>query len=166
MAAADAERRRVERDLHDGAQQHLVALAVNVRLVRDLVTEDPDAAAEALDEIAGEVKATVQELRDLAHGIYPPLLMDNGLPEALRAVASRSPLDVATAVEGIGRFSPGYRGGGLLLLPRGPAERGQARPRVTSGGAGVGGGGRAPLHGLRRRPGIRRRGWRRPATAS
>jgi len=106
VAAADAERRRVERDLHDGAQQHLVALAVNVRLVKDLVTEDPDAAAHALDEIAVEVKATVQELRDLAHGIYPPLLMDNGLPEALRAVASRSPLDVSTAVDGVGRFSP------------------------------------------------------------
>ena len=106
VAAADAERRRVERDLHDGAQQHLVALAVNVRLVKDLVAEDPEAAAQALDEIAAEVKATVQELRDLAHGIYPPLLMDNGLPEALRAVASRSPLDVATVSDGIGRFSP------------------------------------------------------------
>jgi signal transduction histidine kinase len=105
VAAADAERRRVERDLHDGAQQHLVALAVNVRLVKDLVAEDPEAAARALDEIAVEVKATIQELRDLAHGIYPPLLMDNGLPEALRAVGSRSPLDVATAVDGIGRFS-------------------------------------------------------------
>jgi signal transduction histidine kinase len=105
VAAADAERRRVERDLHDGAQQHLVALAVNVRLVRDLVTEDPTAAAEALDEIALEVKATVQELRDLAHGIYPPLLMDNGLPEALRAVANRSPLDVTASADGIGRFS-------------------------------------------------------------
>ena len=106
VAAADAERRRVERDLHDGAQQHLVALAVNVRLVKDLVVEDPEAAALALDEIAVEVKATVQELRDLAHGIYPPLLMDNGLPEALRAVASRSPLDVTTRVDGMGRFSP------------------------------------------------------------
>ncbi len=106
VAAADAERRRVERDLHDGAQQHLVALAVNVRLVRDLVREDPDAAAGALDEIAAEVKATVQELRDLAHGIYPPLLMDNGLPEALRAVATRSPLDVEASVDGIGRFTP------------------------------------------------------------
>ncbi len=105
VAAADAERRRVERDLHDGAQQHLVALAVNVRLVRDLVAEDPDAAAHALDDIAGEVKATVQELRDLAHGIYPPLLMDNGLPEALRAVAASSPLDVRAVTEGIGRFS-------------------------------------------------------------
>ncbi len=105
VAAADAERRRVERDLHDGAQQHLVALAVNVRLVRDLVSEDPEAATAALDEIAVEVKATVQELRDLAHGIYPPLLMDNGLPDALRAVASRSPLDVEASVDGIGRFS-------------------------------------------------------------
>ena len=63
VAAADAERRRVERDLHDGAQQHLVALAVNVRLVRDLVVEDPKAATAALDEIAAEVKTTVQELR-------------------------------------------------------------------------------------------------------
>jgi signal transduction histidine kinase len=105
VAAADAERRRVERDLHDGAQQHLVALAVNVRLVRDIVHEDPEGAAEALDEIAAEVKATVQELRDLAHGIYPPLLMDNGLPEALRAVAARSPLDVGVSAEAIGRFS-------------------------------------------------------------
>jgi signal transduction histidine kinase len=105
VAAADAERRRVERDLHDGAQQHLVALAVNVRLVRDIVHEDPEGAAEALDEIAAEVKATVQELRDLAHGIYPPLLMDNGLPEALRAVAARSPLDVRISAEDVGRFS-------------------------------------------------------------
>jgi signal transduction histidine kinase len=105
VAAADAERRRVERDLHDGAQQHLVALAVNVRLVKDLVTEDPEAAAQALDEIAADVKAAVQELRDLAHGIYPPLLMDNGLSEALRAVARRSPLDVSSSAEGIGRFS-------------------------------------------------------------
>ncbi len=106
VASADAERRRVERDLHDGVQQHLVALAVNVRLVRDLVAEDPEGATQALDEIAGEVKATVQELRDLAHGIYPPLLMDSGLAEALRSVAARSPLDVETSVGNIGRFTP------------------------------------------------------------
>ena len=66
----------------------------------------PTRPPHALDEIAGEVKATVQELRDLAHGIYPPLLMDNGLPEALRAVAASSPLDVEPSAEGIGRFSP------------------------------------------------------------
>ncbi len=106
VAAADAERRRVERDLHDGAQQHLVALAVNLRLARDLVAEDPSAASEALDEIATEVKATVQELRDLAHGIYPPLLVDRGLPDALRAVATRSPLDVEVSIDQLPRFDP------------------------------------------------------------
>jgi signal transduction histidine kinase len=104
VAAADAERRRVERDLHDGAQQHLVALAVNLRLARDQVADDPDGAASALDQLAADVKATVQELRDLAHGIYPPLLMDNGLPDALRAVAARSPLHVETELDGVGRY--------------------------------------------------------------
>jgi signal transduction histidine kinase len=104
VAAADAERRRVERDLHDGAQQHLVALAVNLRLVRDQVADDPEGAAGALDQLAADVKATVQELRDLAHGIYPPLLMDSGLPDALRAVAARSPLHIETEVEGVVRY--------------------------------------------------------------
>jgi signal transduction histidine kinase len=105
VASGDAERRRVERNLHDGAQQNLVALAVNLRLARDLVIEDPQAAAEAIDEIAVEVKRTIQELRELAHGIYPPLLADSGLGEALRAAASRSPLAVDVAGDGIGRYS-------------------------------------------------------------
>jgi signal transduction histidine kinase len=105
VASGDAERRRVERNLHDGAQQNLVALAVNLRLTRDLVTDDPPAAAEMLDEIAAEVKRTIQELRELAHGIYPPLLADSGLGEALRAAASRSPLAVNVSGTGIGRYS-------------------------------------------------------------
>ncbi|MEO6628050.1 MAG: histidine kinase [Aquihabitans sp.] len=82
VATGDAERRKIERNLHDGAQQHLVALAVNLRLVRDMIDENPD-AAEMIDMLAGAVKDTIQELRDLAHGIYPPLLMDGGLPDAL-----------------------------------------------------------------------------------
>jgi signal transduction histidine kinase len=98
VASGDAERRKVERNLHDGAQQRLVALAVNLRLARDVVTDDPDAAAEMLDGLVSEVQETVQELRELAHGIYPPLLVDGGLMPALRAAATRSPLDVA--VEG------------------------------------------------------------------
>ena len=102
VATGDAERRKIERNLHDGAQQHLVALAVNLRLVRDLVGENPD-AAEMLEMLADSVKDTIQELRDLAHGIYPPLLMDSGLPEALRAAAARSPLDVSVEVE-VGRY--------------------------------------------------------------
>ncbi len=99
VATADAERRKIERNLHDGAQQHLVALAVNLRLARDLLEDDPGTAGEMLDMLADNIKETIQELRDLAHGIYPPLLMDSGLVEALRAAAGRSPLDVT--------FTPG-----------------------------------------------------------
>src|SRR6202034_1631286 len=85
-------------------QQHLVALAVNLRLTRDLVTDDPETAALMIDQLADEVKATIQELRDLAHGIYPPLLADSGLAEALRAAGRRSPLPVAVTATGIGRY--------------------------------------------------------------
>src|SRR5450755_4427605 len=105
VASGDAERRRVERNLHDGAQQNLVALAVNLRLARDIIGEDPGGAAEMLDEIAGEVKRTIQELRELAHGIYPPLLADSGLGEALRAAAGRSPLAVRVRADQVGRYS-------------------------------------------------------------
>jgi signal transduction histidine kinase len=104
VATADAERRRVERDLHDGAQQHLVALAVNLRLTRDLLTDDTETAGAMLDQLADEVKATIQELRDLAHGIYPPLLADSGLGEALAAAARRNPLPVVVKADGIGRY--------------------------------------------------------------
>jgi signal transduction histidine kinase len=103
VASADAERRKIERNLHDGAQQHLVALAVNLRLVRDIVSDDPSAAVEMLDAMAGDVKETVQDLRDLAHGIYPPLLRDSGVIEALRAAARRSPLEVELTAEGVAR---------------------------------------------------------------
>ena len=103
VATGDAERRKIERNLHDGAQQHLVALAVNLRLTKDMLSDDPEGAAEMLEALGEAVKETIQELRDLAHGIYPPLLMDSGLPEALRAAANRSPLSVSVAADGIGR---------------------------------------------------------------
>jgi signal transduction histidine kinase len=106
VASGDAERRRVERNLHDGAQQNLVALAVNLRLARDVVADDPSAAAELLGQMADDVRHTIQELRELAHGIYPPLLADSGLGEALRAAANRSPLAAEVVSEGIGRYSP------------------------------------------------------------
>ncbi len=105
VATGDAERRKIERNLHDGAQQHLVALAVNLRLAKDMLDDDPEAAAEMLDALADAVKETIQELRDLAHGIYPPLLMDSGLGEALRAAANRSPLPVSVEAAEVGRHS-------------------------------------------------------------
>ncbi|MGA3354521.1 MAG: histidine kinase [Acidimicrobiales bacterium] len=104
VASGDAERRRVERNLHDGAQQHLVALAVNLRLVKDIVVEDPEGAVEMLEELGTAVQDTIQELRELAHGIYPPLLVDSGLAGALRPVVNRSPLDIELMIEDIGRY--------------------------------------------------------------
>ncbi|MEO6317474.1 MAG: histidine kinase [Acidimicrobiales bacterium] len=104
VASGDAERRKIERNLHDGAQQHLVALAVNLRLTKDMLSDDPEGAGEMLDALADAVKDTIQEVRDLAHGIYPPLLMDSGLAEALRAAANRSPLAVSVHADGIGRY--------------------------------------------------------------
>jgi signal transduction histidine kinase len=104
VASGDAERRRVERNLHDGAQQHLVALAVNLRLAKDVIVDDQEAGMEMLDQLAVEVQETIQELRELAHGIYPPLLVDSGLVEALRAAAHRNPLPVEIVTEGIGRY--------------------------------------------------------------
>lgn len=105
VASGDAERRRIERNLHDGAQQNLVALAVSLRLTKDILADDPASAAEMLDQLADDVKHTIQELRELAHGIYPPLLADSGLYEALRAAGGRSPLSVEVVSDGIGRYS-------------------------------------------------------------
>ncbi len=100
VAAADQSRRKIERDLHDGAQQHLVALAVKLGLARQMLEADPAAVATLLEELRGDAQATLTELRELAHGIYPPLLMDRGLPEALRAAANRAvlPTEVNAAV--------------------------------------------------------------------
>jgi signal transduction histidine kinase len=106
VAASDAARRQIERNLHDGAQQHLVALAVNLRLARQLAGADPDGVKELLDQLSEDIQAAVQELRDLAHGIYPPLLMDRGLSEALSAAAGRAAIPTNLSVEGLGRYRP------------------------------------------------------------
>jgi signal transduction histidine kinase len=104
VASSDQARRRIERDLHDGAQQHLVAMAVDLRLARDMTEEDPAAARPMLDQLSDALKETIQELRNLAHGIYPPLLVDAGLPEALRAAANRSPVRAVVEADGVGRY--------------------------------------------------------------
>ncbi|GAA1188708.1 signal transduction histidine kinase [Kitasatospora gansuensis] len=86
-AAADL--RRIERDLHDGAQARLVALAMDLGLAKEKLTEDPEAAAEMVGAAHGEVKLALQELRDLARGIHPAVLTDRGLDAALSAIAAR-----------------------------------------------------------------------------
>ena len=104
VAAGDSERRKLERNLHDGAQQHLVALAVKLRLAQDSVEDDPADALAMIDEIKGDLQGAITELRSLAHGIFPPLLMSGGLAEALPAAATRSPLATTVEVSGISRY--------------------------------------------------------------
>jgi signal transduction histidine kinase len=104
VAATDAERRRIERDLHDGAQQHLVALAVNLNVVRKLNETDPAQANQRLEELRDDLREAIQELRNFAHGIYPPLLMDSGLADALAAAAARSPVPTRVDARDLGRY--------------------------------------------------------------
>lgn len=96
-AAADL--RRIERDLHDGAQARLVNLAMGLGLAKEKLLEDPDAAATMVAEAHGEVKLALQELRDLARGIHPAVLTDRGLDAALSAVASRCTVPVKVTVD-------------------------------------------------------------------
>jgi signal transduction histidine kinase len=88
------ERRRLERDLHDGAQQRLVSMALGMRLARDKMREDPDAAERMLDGASAELDAALEELRELARGIHPAVLSDRGLDAALETLARRAPLPV------------------------------------------------------------------------
>jgi signal transduction histidine kinase len=106
VTAQDHERRRLERNIHDGAQQQLVALSVKTRLARDLTPRDPGKAAEMLTQIDAEIQKTLEDLRDLARGIYPPLLVDKGLGAALDAQARRSLVPTTIKAETIGRYPP------------------------------------------------------------
>ena len=106
VTAQDQERRRLERNIHDGAQQQLVALSVKTRLARDLTPRDPGKAAEMLTQIDAEIQKTLEDLRDLARGIYPPLLVDKGLGAALDAQARRSLVPTTIKAETIGRYPP------------------------------------------------------------
>jgi signal transduction histidine kinase len=98
VEAGDAERRRLERDLHDGAQSRLVALAVKLRLAHSKAQAQPE-LAQLLDESAAELKASLDELRELARGIHPAVLTDRGLGAALEALANRTPVPVELAAD-------------------------------------------------------------------
>ena len=104
VTAQDEERRRLERNLHDGAQQDLVALAIKAQLADVTVDEDPAQAKQILGELKADAAGALENLRDLARGIYPPLLADLGLAAALGAQASKSPLPVTVEAGGIVRF--------------------------------------------------------------
>ena len=102
VATGDAERRKIERDLHDGAQQHLIALNIRVGLARELA--DPD-VAERLEGVGKELEEILEELRDLAQGVYPPLLREFGLQGALASAARRSASPAKLETAAIGRYA-------------------------------------------------------------
>jgi signal transduction histidine kinase len=105
-AVAERERRRIERDLHDGAQQRLVALRIELELAEALVLRDPQRGAARLQELEAELDEALEEIRSLAHGMYPPLLADRGLAEALRASARTAGLPVELETHAIARYPP------------------------------------------------------------
>lgn len=105
VAAQDEERRRIERDLHDGAQQQFVAVKMKTSMASQLIDRgDVDRAKELLTRVIDEIDDGVQTLRELAHGIYPPLLEAEGLPTALRARARSAPVSVDVSAHGLGRY--------------------------------------------------------------
>jgi signal transduction histidine kinase len=106
VAAQDERARKLERDIHDGAQQQLVALQVKLRLADTTIDRDPAKAHELLAELQRGANDALENLRDLARGIYPPLLADKGLPTALEAQARKSPLPVEVSGDGTGRYTP------------------------------------------------------------
>ncbi|HTT94380.1 MAG TPA: histidine kinase [Solirubrobacterales bacterium] len=104
VGAADGARRRIERDLHDGAQQQLVTLRIKLELAREALEQGSPKAGAMVAGLGPEVDEIIDEVRALARGIYPPLLSSDGLGEALRAAGRRSPVPVTIAADGIGRL--------------------------------------------------------------
>ena len=104
VSAQDQERRRLERNIHDGAQQQLVALTVKARLAEQMIDRDPAKARDLVAQIGAETTVTLEDLRDLARGIYPPLLADKGLAAALGSQATKSVVPVEVEADGVGRY--------------------------------------------------------------
>jgi signal transduction histidine kinase len=105
VAAQDAAARRLERNIHDGAQQQLVALAMKANLARSLVGRDERKEGDLLDQLKADAQDALENLRDLARGVYPPLLADQGLVAALTSQVRKSAVPVDVEADGIGRFA-------------------------------------------------------------
>jgi signal transduction histidine kinase len=104
MDATDAERRRIERNIHDGAQQQLVAIGVKAGLARTMVTRDPVKAIEILDQVCVDAEAALTGLREMTRGALPPILADHGLADALTARVKTVGVPVAVQADGVGRL--------------------------------------------------------------
>ena len=133
VAAQDEERRRLERNLHDGAQQQLVALSVKVRLAQQLATRDPERVTEMLEEVQTDATDALENLRQLARGIYPPLLADKGLIPALEAQVRRAPLPVAVSGNGVSRYGQDVEAAVYFSCLEALTERREVRERHPRG---------------------------------
>jgi signal transduction histidine kinase len=117
IATGDAERRRLERDLHDGAQQRVVGIAFALRLARADLADDPDPAVLVrLDEADAEVRAALAELRQLAHGIFPAVVADEGLAAALEELAEGAPVAIALRARPDRRLAPDVEAAGYFVV--------------------------------------------------
>jgi signal transduction histidine kinase len=114
--AAAAELQRIERDLHDGAQARLVALAMDLGMAEERFERDPEGARELVEKARGEAKLALAELRDLARGMRPALLAERGLAEAVRALASRTSLPTTVAVEVGGPVAPAVESAAYFVV--------------------------------------------------
>jgi len=106
LSAVEVERRRIERDLHDGAQQRLLAMRMKLAVAERLFDKDISRARELVSELGGDMTAAVHSLRDYAHGVVPPLLAEKGLAFALEELADRSGQSITTDIQDVGRFDP------------------------------------------------------------
>jgi signal transduction histidine kinase len=134
VVAADSERRRFERALHDGVQQELIAVSVRLQLAQQLVATDLSAAMEALDEIGCDVRDALDRVRVLANEIYPSVLEARGLPDALHGAASTAGVAATVEAAGVGRY-PAEVEAAVFFSCRAVLEdcggRGGAEVRVT-----------------------------------
>jgi signal transduction histidine kinase len=106
VTAQDEQRRRIERDIHDGAQQQLLAIADTLAVAQSLAGQDEERERAVVARLKAETSGALETLRDLARGIYPPLLADQGLPAAVRAQAGKAPGPVEVSTDGVGRYPP------------------------------------------------------------
>ncbi len=132
VQAHDAERRRLERNIHDGAQQHLVALAVKLRLAGATASKDPEKAAGQLRDLSEQTDVALMTLLDLASGIYPAELEESGIGPALATQGRMAGVPIEIDVDGVGPSAARDRGGDLLRLPRGDAERREVRASLAA----------------------------------
>lgn len=122
VSAQETERRRLERDLHDGVQQELVALMANLRLARNQLKRDPSLAAETLGELQSGIQRALTDLREVAHGIHPAVLSSQGLVEAVEAIAGRMPIPVHVTADAPvrgRRFPPAIEGAAYFVVAEG-----------------------------------------------